>query len=90
VVEVVGDALGNGLLSPEAGKGGALHDQDIDLVALPGQRATVIRAGSEQAVDVAPVVFAHSATEQTPLMDTKRFNPERHLAECGPRVKGNY
>jgi len=90
MVEVVGGALGDALLSPGAGKLSTLHDQDIDLVALPGQRAAVVGPRGEQTIDVAPVLVAHSATEQTPLMDTKSLDPERHLPECGPQVEGNH
>lgn len=57
VVEVIGGALDDGLLSPGAGKGGALHDQDVDLVALPGQRAAVVGARGQQAVDVASALI---------------------------------
>ena len=90
MVEVVGRALGDGLLRPGAGKGGALHDQDVDLIAFPGEGTAVVRARGEQAIDVAPVMITDSATEQAPLMDTQGLNPERHLAERGPEVEGNH
>jgi len=45
VVEVVGRALGDGLLRPGAGKGSVLHDQDVDLIAFPGEGDGGCRGG---------------------------------------------
>ena len=87
MIEIIGAVLGEGFLRPWAGEGHALQQQQIDLVALPGQRSAIVGAGGQQAIDCSTVIAVdglHGLAQQTPLMQTERLNPERHLTEALP------
>jgi hypothetical protein len=86
MVNIVRSGSSDTFLGPRANKLLTFHDEQVDLIALPRERTTVMRPCGQKTIDVASIhvfriALVYALYKQRPPMDGKSLNPKRQIAE---------